>query len=86
MTFGRRFSADLRSSGYESSVAARQRDSVICQLVLMRIPHDQADAGQRRQFFRRALGVAAGDQNSARRGFPDGCGGWRRARPDRQMR
>ncbi len=32
--------------------------------MFVRVPDDQADARQRRQLFRGALGVATGDQNS----------------------
>ena len=43
--------------------APSERRNIIGQLVFVRISNHQTDAGQRRDFFRRALRVAAGDQD-----------------------
>jgi len=55
----------------------RSRSRNFCRLVLVRIPHDPTHAGQCRQFFGRALRVAAGYKNAAIRIHPlqppDGC-------------
>ncbi len=53
-----------------SGAPSQRVRNVICQLVLVRISHYQADAGQRRNLFRRPLRVTAGDQDSRTGVFP----------------
>ncbi len=59
------FASPLPISRQRNESAARSlRGSVVGELVLVRVSDDEAHARQRRQFFRSALRIAAGDQNS----------------------